>query len=91
MASGGNGTLYVGVTSDLWTRVHQHKQGDIDGFTKTYGCKRLVWYQSFELITSAIKREKTMKGWPRAWKLNLIEADNPEWRDLADDVLDPQL
>ena len=91
MASGRNGTLYIGVTSDLWTRVYQHKRGDDDGFTKTYGCKQLVWYQSFERMTSAIRREKTMKGWSRQWKLNLIEAENPDWRDLADDMFDPLL
>jgi putative endonuclease len=91
MASGRNGTLYIGVTSDLWNRVYQQKRGEAEGFTKTYGCKQLVWYQSFELMTSAIRREKTMKGWPRAWKLNLIEAENPDWRDLADDMFDPQL
>ena len=89
MASGRNGTLYVGVTSDLWTRVYQHRHGLLEGFSKTYGCKQLVWYQSFELITNAIRRENTIKGWPRAWKLNAIEAINPDWRDLADAFWNP--
>ncbi len=82
VASGRNGTLYIGVTSDLRARISQHKQGLFEGFSKKYGCKTLVWYQPFELITTAIRREKTMKHWPRAWKLNAIEALNPEWRDL---------
>jgi len=86
MASGRNGTLYLGVTGNLWRRVRQHKQGVVEGFSKTYGCKRLVWFQTFERMTSAIQREKTMKGWPRAWKLNVIEAMNPEWRDLQDEM-----
>ncbi len=86
MASGRNGTLYLGVTGNLWRRVRQHKQGEIDGFSKTYSCKRLVWFESFQLIVEAIQREKTMKGWPRAWKLNAIEALNPDWRDLHDEI-----
>jgi len=85
MASSRNGTLYLGVTGNLWRRVRQHKQGVFEGFSKTYGCKRLVWYETFQLMTTAIQREKTMKGWPRAWKLNVIEAMNPEWRDLHDE------
>jgi putative endonuclease len=85
MARGRNGTLYLGVTGDLWRWVRQHKQGEIEGFSKTCGCKRLVWFESFQLMVEAIQREKTMKGWPRAWKLNVIEASNPEWRDLHDE------
>ena len=80
VASGRNGTLYVGVTSDLVARVSQHKQGLFEGFSKRYGCKTLVWYEPFEFI----KREKQLKHWRRAWKLRLIEALNPEWRDLSD-------
>jgi len=86
MASGRNGTLYLGVTSDLWKRVRQHKQGVFDGFTKRYDCKRLVWFQTFERVTTALQREKTMKHWSRAWKRNVIEADNPEWCDLHDEI-----
>ncbi len=88
VASGRNGTLYIGVTSDLRARISQHKQGLIEGFSKRYGCKILVWYEPFEFITSAIKREKQLKHWLRAWKLRLIEEHNPEWRDLADDLWD---
>jgi len=82
MASGKHGTLYIGVTSDLARRVYEHREGLIPGFTATYGCKRLVWYQSFERMTSALHREKTMKGWKRDWKTNLIEHENPNWDDL---------
>jgi len=89
MASDRNGTLYVGVTSDLHDRIVQHKTGELGGFTKQYGCKTLVWYEPFTLITDAIKREKQLKKYFRRWKINLIEADNPQWRDLAHDLLDP--
>ncbi|HVY33565.1 MAG TPA: GIY-YIG nuclease family protein [Caulobacteraceae bacterium] len=88
LASGRNGTLYIGVTSDLRARISQHKHGMIEGFSTRYGCKTLVWYEPFEFITSAIKREKQLKHWRRAWKLKLIEAANPEWRDLADQLWD---
>jgi putative endonuclease len=84
VASGCNGTLYTGMTSDLWRRIRQHKAGEFEGFSKKYGCKCLVWYETFELVTNAIHREKQVKRWHRAWKLALIEADNPEWRDLSD-------
>jgi putative endonuclease len=83
LASARNGTLYTGVTSDLWRRIRQHKNGEFDGFSKKYGCKYLVWYETFELVTNAIHRETQIKWWRRAWKLALIEADNPEWRDLS--------
>ena len=79
------------MTSDLRARISQHKHGMIEGFSKRYGCKILVWYEPFEFITSAIKREKQLKRWLRAWKLRLIEEDNPEWRDLADDLWDASL
>jgi putative endonuclease len=82
MASGVRGTLYIGVTSDLITRVYQHREGLMEGFTKTYGCKRLVWYAPDEIMTEAIQREKSLKRYPRDWKLNLIERDNPDWIDL---------
>ena len=82
MANRRNGTLYTGVTSDLARRIFEHREGLNPGFTKTYGLKTLVWYQSFEDIGNAIHREKRIKKWPRRWKLNLIEALNPHWLDL---------
>ena len=82
MASKRNGTLYIGVTGDLPTRVTQHKEGLIEGFTKKYGVKTLVWHEDFSEIDSAIQREKTMKKWPRQWKINVIERENPDWNDL---------
>ena len=82
MASQTRGTLYIGVTSDLIRRVYEHREGLIPGFTKTYGCKRLVWYAPYEIMTEAIQREKSLKRYPRDWKLNLIERDNPDWIDL---------
>ncbi|WP_398479810.1 GIY-YIG nuclease family protein [Tardiphaga sp.] len=82
MANQRNGTLYVGVTSDLLKRAHQHREGVVRGFTKTYGCKLLVWYEVHETMESAILREKQIKGGSRAKKLALIESINPEWKDL---------
>ncbi len=82
MASARNGTLYTGVTSDLIGRVWQHKEGVTDGFAKTYGCKKLVWYERHDDIESAIRREKQMKEWKRFWKLRVIEEMNPDWDDL---------
>jgi putative endonuclease len=81
-----HGTLYVGVTSDLITRVVQHIDGTIPGFTATYGLKRLVWYEPHELIVEAIKREKSIKKYKREWKLNLIEQTNPHWDDLFEQL-----
>jgi putative endonuclease len=86
MASKRNGTLYIGVTSDLPGRVWQHKEGTFDGFTKKYGCKILVWYVVFDDITEAIRREKQMKEWQRAWKLRVIEEMNPDWNDLFESI-----
>ena len=86
LASKRNGTLYVGVTSNLVGRVWQHKNGALGGFTERYGVHRLVWYEIHLTMESAILREKQIKGWRRAWKLDLIEAFNPQWRDLYDDV-----
>ena len=77
-----SGTIYTGVTSNLARRIYEHREGLIPGFTLKYGCKMLVWYERFELITNAIGREKRIKKYPRAWKLNLIEAKNPHWVDL---------
>lgn len=84
MASARNGTLYTGVTSTLPDRVRQHKLGIFDGFSKDFGCKTLVWYEMHSTMILAIKREKRIKRWRRDWKLALIEAENPRWRDLSD-------
>lgn len=86
MASKRNGTLYIGVTSNLLQRVWQHREGVVDGFTNTYDVKMLVWYEQHETMESAIRREKAMKKWNRAWKLKVIEATNPAWRDLWNDI-----
>ena len=88
MASGRNGTLYTGVTSSLWTRVSQHKLGVFEGFSKSYGCKTLVWYETHPSMLEAIAREKQIKRWRRNWKLQLIEAGNPQWRDLSEGWFD---
>ena len=84
-----NGTLYTGVTSDLVQRAWQHREGVADGFTKRYGSKLLVWYQLADTMDAAITREKQIKGGSRPKKLALIEAMNPEWRDLFDDIAKP--
>jgi putative endonuclease len=84
LASQKNGSLYIGVTSDLIGRVYQHRQGLVDGFTKRYGIHTLVWYESHEVMESAIVREKQLKKWPRNAKIRLIEMGNPDWRDLWD-------
>jgi putative endonuclease len=82
LASKPYGTLYIGVSGDLISRIAQHRDGAFEGFTKKYGVHRLVWYQEFGDVQFAIQREKTMKKWPRAWKINLIERENPHWEDL---------
>jgi putative endonuclease len=82
LASGRNGTLYVGVTSNLIKRVWEHKIHVVDGFTKKYQVDRLVWYEVHETMESAVQREKAIKEWQRAWKLRLIEKSNPDWADL---------
>jgi putative endonuclease len=86
LASGRNGTLYVGVTSNLVRRVWQHRGEFVAGFTACYRVHDLVWYELHDTMESAIKREKTLKKWRRAWKLELIETMNPYWRDLYDDI-----
>ncbi len=86
MASGRNGTLYVGVTSNLVQRVWQHREGVADGFTKRHGCKMLVWYEPASKMEQAIAREKQIKGGSRSKKLALIEAVNPQWRDLFAEI-----
>ncbi|WP_449410698.1 GIY-YIG nuclease family protein [Methylobacterium komagatae] len=82
MASRRNGTLYVGVTSDLARRAYEHREGLLPGFTRQYGCKLLVWYEAYDRMTEAIDREKQMKAGSRKRKLALIEAMNPDWNDL---------
>lgn len=85
MANGRNGTLYVGMTSNLTARVWQHKTGAYDGFTAAYGCATLVWFERHAWVVKAIRREKRLKKWLRDWKLALIERQNPQWLDLAAD------
>ncbi len=87
MASERNGTLYIGVTSNLIRRVWQHKNEQTPGFTQRYAVKHLVWFEGTSDIAEAIKREKKIKNWKRAWKIDLIETVNPYWRDLYEDVL----
>lgn len=87
MASGRNGTLYVGVTSNLPQRVWQHRAAAVPGFTTRYGCKSLVWYEMHETMEAAIGREKQLKGGSRRKKLDLIEAANPDWTDLFDGLI----
>ena len=82
MSNRRNGTLYLGVTANLALRPGKHREGVVEGFTKQYGLKRLVWYEGFDDIRLAIQREKTMKHWPRAWKVRLIHGMNPDWDDL---------
>ena len=82
MASRRNGTIYIGVTSDLPKRVWEHRGGIIRGFTKKHGCKLPVWFQAFDSLDSARHRELQMKEWHRAWKLRVIEELNPNWDDL---------
>ncbi len=86
MASRRNGTLYVGVTSDLVQRVWHHKEGVVEGFTSKYAVKMLVYFEPHETAESAITREKQLKKWERAWKIRLIEEVNPGWRDLYGDI-----
>ena len=86
LASKRNGTLYIGVTSDLVKRVWQHKNGVIGGFTKKYKLHCLVWYELHSSMETAIIREKRLKVWKRQWKLELIEKMNPEWNDLYDSI-----
>ena len=79
-----NGTLYVGVTSDLARRAWEHREGIAEGFTKRYGLKRLVYAERYDDIRTAIQREKNLKHWSRAWKVQLILEENPAWNDLYD-------
>lgn len=83
LASQKSGTLYIGVTSDIAGRLLQHQTGTGSRFAARYGVKRLVWFEEYDLVTEAIRREKIMKKWPRQWKINLIEQSNPQWQDIA--------
>ncbi len=85
MASRRNGAIYTGMTANLTARVWKHRTGILDGFTKRYGCTGLVWFQRFDWVTEAIRRERQIKEWKRDWKLRLIEEENPDWRGLAAD------
>jgi len=87
LASKKNGTLYIGVTSDLVKRVWEHKQNVVKGFTERYHIHQLVWYELHETMESAIKKEKMLKNWKRDWKLELIEESNPNWQDLYELVV----
>lgn len=84
MASGPSGTLYTGMTNDLGRRVSEHREGAVSGFTAKYGVKKLVYFEEFATAADAIHREKRIKKYPRAWKLNLVAQMNPDWRDLAE-------
>jgi len=87
MASRKNGTLYIGMTSNLIRRVYEHKNNINEGFTKKYGVHRLVYYEHTVDVNAAISREKQMKKWKRQWKINLIEKENPNWDDLYEGLL----
>jgi putative endonuclease len=87
LASKANGVLYVGVTGDLVRRIYEHRNGFVDGFTKRYSVKRLVYFEQYDTIEAAIQREHNMKHWPRKWQVNLILAINPEWNDLFDSIV----
>lgn len=82
LASKRNGTLYIGVTSNLAKRIFEHRNHLVDGFTKRYKVEKLVWYETHETMESAISREKQLKKWNRTWKLRIIEAGNPHWHGL---------
>ncbi|MES2602251.1 MAG: GIY-YIG nuclease family protein [Pseudomonadota bacterium] len=86
LASGPGGTLYVGVTNDLVRRSYEHREGLADGFTKRYSIKSLVYFEQHDEITNALQREKNIKHWSRDWKIDLIVANNPDWRDLYDEI-----
>ncbi len=88
MSNKKDGVLYIGVTSDLIKRVYEHKNEFVDSFTKRYKLKKMVYYEIFDDVESAIKREKQLKNWHREWKINLIQASNPEWIDLYRSILE---
>lgn len=84
------GSLYIGVTSDLINRINNHKRGLFEGFSKKYKTNKLVYYETTNDVYGAINREKQLKNWHRKWKINLIEKNNPEWKDLYYDLVDPE-
>lgn len=90
IASGKNGTLYIGVTNDLMRRINEHQQGLIEGFAKKYHVDELVYYEEFPDPKAVIAREKQLKHWKREWKIALVEKGNPGWHDLYRDFLDPE-
>ncbi|MEH6790881.1 GIY-YIG nuclease family protein [Parasphingorhabdus sp.] len=87
MASQRNGTIYLGVTSNLPKRVYEHREGLSDGFTRKHGCKLLVWYEGYDDIQEARATELRIKNWNRQWKLKRIERMNPDWNDLWDEIV----
>jgi putative endonuclease len=87
LASRPRGTLYIGMTNDLVRRVFQHREGVVEGFTRQYGVKMLVYYEQHATALAAIQREKNIKHWSRDWKIRLITAMNPDWRDLYEDIV----
>jgi putative endonuclease len=87
LASRRNGTLYIGVTNDIVRRVYEHKNGVTGGFASAYGATRLVWFEQTPNISVAIQREKRLKKWPRKWKIELIEKQNPQWLDLYQELV----
>ena len=89
LASKPRGTVYVGVTNDLVRRVWQHRQGQVEGYTKRYWIKRFVYFEEHATAEAAIEREKRLKRWRRAWKDELVERENPDWRDLYGDIAHP--
>jgi putative endonuclease len=86
LASKVGGTIYVGAATNLVARVYQHRTGAVEGFTKKYNVKRLVYYESYDNLEAALLRERQMKTWNRSWKIQLIEKDNPHWRDLDPEI-----
>ncbi len=86
LASDRNGTIYIGVTSDLIGRTWQHREHVVDGFTKRYDVTRLIWYELHDTMESAITREKQIKKWNRTWKIRMIQQNNPQWRDLWPEI-----
>jgi len=91
LASQKNGTLYIGMTNALQRRVYQHKTGIVKGFTQKYGVSLLIYFEEFQHVQQAIERENNLKKWKRAWKLKLIEQQNPKWDDLGKDWYDDLL
>jgi putative endonuclease len=87
LASGPGGTLYVGVTDNLVLRVYEHREDLAESFTRRYGVKTLVYFEAYETVGAALQREKNIKHWSREWKIDLIVANNPDWRDLYEDIV----